>query len=171
VTNLAIADTASTLCSEYLQALLSGKRKSALDMIMAAHDGGYPIHGIYLDIFQETLYEVGRLWESNRITVADEHMATAITQFIMSNLYQHLEVADTQRGRLVMTGIAGELHQVGANMIADVMESDGWDVIFLGTNAPLEGVIESLRHHKADLLGISSTMAFNIPQVIELARV
>lgn len=125
---------------------------------------------IYMDVFQEALYEIGRLWETNLITVADEHMGTAITQYVMSNLYQHLEIADSQRGKLVITGVEGELHQVGANMISDVLEADGWDAMFLGSNVPAEGVIGLIRQHKADLFGISATMFSNIPTVIQLVE-
>ncbi len=158
------------LQQEYMKEILAGKRNAALEIIMDAYRGGYPILGIYMDIFQETLYEIGRLWETNQISVADEHLGTAITQYVMSNLYQHLETSDKQRGRLVMTGVQGELHQVGANMVSDVLEAEGWDVMFLGTNVPDDGVIESIRKHGADLFGISSTMLFNIPKVIRLVE-
>lgn len=161
---------AESLCRQYLQEILAGKRKTALDIIMDAYRGGYPIPGIYMDIFQEALYEIGRLWESNRISVADEHLGTAITQYVMSNLYQHLEIKDERRGKLVITGVQGELHQVGANMVADVLEADGWDTVFLGTNVPEEDIIQSLRQHRATLFGISSTMLFNIPKVIKLVE-
>lgn len=161
---------AATLRKEYLNTILAGKRKFALEIIMDAYHGGYSIPWIYMDIFQEALYEIGRLWETNQITVADEHMGTAITQYVMSNLYQYFEVAKMHRGKLLMTGVEGELHQVGANMVADVLEADGWDVMFLGTNVPAEGVIGSIRRHKADLFGISSTMLFNIPKVIRLVE-
>ncbi|MSN26832.1 MAG: cobalamin-binding protein [Geobacter sp.] len=160
----------AALQKEYLREILAGNRKTALEIIMDAYRGGYPIPGIYMDIFQEAMYEIGRLWETNRITVADEHMGTAITQYVMSNLYQHFEIADHQRGRLVVTGVQGELHQVGANMVADVLESDGWNVQFLGTNVPAEGVIHSISQHRADLFGISSTMLFNVPKVIQLVE-
>jgi methanogenic corrinoid protein MtbC1 len=158
----------SVLKKGYLGDLLAAKRKAALERIMAAFRNGYPIPDIYVDIFQQSLYEIGQLWETNRISVADEHMGTAITQFIMANLYQHLEMADTERGRLVITGVQGELHQVGANMVSDILEADGWDVMFLGTNVPPENVIQSIRQHRADLLGISVTLLMNIPAVITL---
>jgi methanogenic corrinoid protein MtbC1 len=168
--NVEDVSIAATLRQEYLQEILAGNRNTALEMIMDAYRGGYPIPGIYMDVFQEALYEIGRLWETNLITVADEHMGTAITQYVMSNLYQHLVIADKPRGKFVITGVQGELHQVGANMVSDVLEADGWDVMFLGTNVPAEGVIESIRQHKADLFGISATMFFNIPKVIELVE-
>ncbi len=152
----------------YLNDILSAKRTAALDRIMAAFHSGYSIPEIYMDIFQESLHEVGRLWETNRIGVAEEHVATAITQFIMSNLYQHLETADARRGRLVITGIQGELHQVGSNMVSDVLEADGWDVVFLGSDVSPESAIEAVRRHHADVLGISATLARNIPVVVDL---
>lgn len=156
------------LKQEYLQDILAAKRTTALERILTAYRSGYPIVDIYVDIFQESLYEIGHLWEGNRISVADEHMGTAITQFIMSNLYQHLETTDGKRGRIVITGVKGELHQVGANMVADVLETDGWDVMFLGTNVAPESVIQSIQQHRADLLGISATLVMNVPAVVAL---
>lgn len=163
-------EVTGALRQDYLSQILAGRRSSALELVMDAYRGGYPIPGIYLNVFQEALYEIGRLWENNRITVAEEHMGTAITQYVMSNLYQHLEIPPRQRGRLVITGVQGELHQVGANMVSDILESDGWDSLFLGTNVPDEGVIETIGKHRADLFGISSTMLFNIPKVIRLVE-
>lgn len=154
----------------YLEDLLAGKRKGALDRIMAAFRNGCPIPDIYTEVFQESLYEVGRLWERNQISVADEHMSTAITQFIMSNLYQHLDIAAVRRGRVVITGVQGELHQVGANMVADVLEADGWTVKFLGANVPPESVVLAIRQDGADLLGISATMSVNFPKVVHLVE-
>ncbi len=158
----------TVLQSAYLADLLSLRRGAALDRVMDAFRSGYAITDIYLDVFQESLYEIGRLWETNRIGVAEEHMGTAITQFIMANLYQYLEKSGVSRGRLVVTGIEGELHQVGANMISDILEADGWDVVFLGADVSPPDVIQSVRDHNADLLGISATMVMSLPSVIAL---
>jgi methanogenic corrinoid protein MtbC1 len=159
---------ADPLRASYMAEILSGRRKIAMELILDAFHSGLPIPGMYVDIFQEALYEVGRLWETNQITVADEHMATAITQYIMSVLYQYLDSEDEKKGTVLMAGVEGELHQVGANMVSDVLESDGWDVIFLGTNVPPDGVIRSIGRHRPDVVGISATMFFNLPAVMRL---
>jgi methanogenic corrinoid protein MtbC1 len=155
---------------KYLQQMLEGKKTASLELVMDAYRSGFPILDIYLDVFQETLYEIGRLWETNQITVADEHMATAITQYVMANLYQYLKRSEDLLGKAVVTGVQGELHQVGANMVSDVLDAAGWDVMFLGTNVPPESVIQSIRQHRANLFGISSTMLFNLPKVIQLVE-
>jgi len=125
---------------------------------------------VYVEVLQESLYQVGRLWESNQITVAEEHMATAITQYVMAQLYLHLPPPTQTRGSMVITGVAGELHQVGANMVADVLDAQGYDVRFLGTNMPHSGIVHAIEKHDADVLGVSATMLFNIPHVVELIK-
>ncbi|MEO8597268.1 MAG: cobalamin-dependent protein, partial [Candidatus Solibacter sp.] len=125
---------------------------------------------LYVDLFQATQYEVGHLWQENRITVAEEHMATAITQYVMAQVYSRFEERDSVRGRVVITGIEGELHQVGANMVADVIDARGWDVRFLGTNLPHAGVLQAIEDHRADTVGISATTLLSIPKAVRLVE-
>ena len=152
----------------YLEAILHGQRQAATGIAIETVRKGHGVPDVYADVLQESMYDVGRLWETNRITVAQEHMATAITQHVIAHLFPLIKPAQTQRGRMVITGVEGELHQVGPNMVADVLESAGWDVRFLGTNAPASGVLQAVEEHRADVLGISATMLFNLPSVRRL---
>ncbi len=155
--------------SLFLQAILHGGRKAACNVVTEAVRAGHPVVDLYTLVLQEALYEVGRLWEANRITVAVEHMATAIVQFVMAQLYPLLPPPGHQgRGNAVITGVEGELHQVGANMVADVLESAGWNVRFLGTNMPLAGILQVVEDHKAEVVGVSATMLFNLLKVRRL---
>jgi methanogenic corrinoid protein MtbC1 len=111
---------------------------------------------------------VGRLWESNVISVAEEHMATAVTQFVMAQCFSFIDRPALCHGRMVLTGVEEELHHVGANMVADVLEAHGWDVRFLGTNLPHRGILQVVREHRPDWVGISATTLFSLPQVSRL---
>jgi methylmalonyl-CoA mutase cobalamin-binding domain/chain len=154
--------------SLFLQTLLQGQRKAAATVALEALTSGHAILDVYAEVLQESLYSVGRLWEANEITVAQEHTATAIVQYVLALLYEKLRPAETRRGKVVITGVEGELHQVGANMVADALETDGWDVRFLGTNMPHEGIVKAVQEHEADVVGISATMLFNLPKVRRL---
>jgi len=136
----------------YLQAILHGQRQVATGIAMETVRQGRSVPDVYADILQESMYEVGRLWETNRITVAQEHIATAITQYVIAQLYPLIQSAQPPRGRMVITGVEGEHHQVGPNMVADVLESAGWDVRFLGTDTPAAGVLQAVEMHRADVL-------------------
>ena len=152
----------------YLQAILHGHRQAAVGIAVESVNQGHSLPDVYADILQESMYEVGLLWETNRITVAQEHMATAITQHVIAHLYPLIKPLLPKRGRMVITGVEGEQHQVGPNIVADVLESAGWDVRFLGANTPAAAVVQAVEDHRADVLGISATMLFNVPNVRRL---
>ena len=159
-----------TVREVYLQSVLRGDRRAALNVVMEAIRGGAPLVDLYTQVFQESLYEVGRLWERCRISVASEHMATAITQYVMAQAYSQAEPTAERRGNAVVTGVQGELHQVGAAMVADILEYKGWNVRFLGTNMPHEGILQAIEDHAPTMLGISATMLFNVPSVARLVE-
>jgi len=154
--------------SLFVQALLGSQRMAALTVIQEALREGTSLIDVYVEVVQMALYEIGRLWAANRITVAQEHMATAIAQYVVAQIYGQLPASSVQRGRAIVTGVEGELHQIGANMVADVLESLGWEVRFLGTQMPHQGILDAIEEHRAGLLGISATMLFNVPQVTRL---
>ena len=154
----------------FLQALLAGDRHAARTIAFEAYSDGTPLMDIYVDLFQESLYEIGRLWESNRISVAQEHMATAITQYVMANLYAYVQPGTTRKGKGIITGVKGELHQIGANMVADVLEMEGWDIQFLGVNLPHHAILRTIQDFQPNLVGISATMVLQMPMVKDLIQ-
>lgn len=154
----------------FLRVILQGDRREATRLSLEALQEGHSIPDLSIEVFQESQYELGRLWESNRITVAEEHMATAVTQSVLARLYPYIEPARPPLGNLVITGVEGEMHQIGGHMVSDLFEARGWDVRFLGTNVPRDGVLQALEEHQADLLGISATMLFSVPNVVELVH-
>jgi len=152
----------------FLQALLQGRRKPACAIALEAVREGHAVVDVYADVLAESLREVGRLWESNRISVALEHTATAIVQLVLAQLYPLLPAAAAPRGNAVITGVEGELHQVGAHMVADTLEAAGWDVRFLGTDVPHAGILAAVEEHRADAIGISAATLLSVPKVRHL---
>jgi methanogenic corrinoid protein MtbC1 len=154
----------------FLAAILGGKRQAALNIIDEALREGHSHVDIYVDVFSESLHRVGELWEMNKISVAQEHIATSITQYAIATIYPRLVPAAVHRGNMVVTGVSGELHQIGANLVADSMEANGWTVRFLGTNLPHSSVLSTVEEISADVLCISTTILANLPSVVELVR-
>ena len=154
---------------DYLQALLRGERQVASRMILDAVAGGVSIKEIYLHVFQRSQHEIGRLWQMNRICVAEEHYCTAATQLIMSQLYPFLFGHAKKSGRtLVATCVAGDLHEIGVRMVADFFEIEGWDTFYLGASVPAASVIQTIKDRRADVLAVSATMSFHLQAVSEL---
>lgn len=160
------------LATLYLQHLLGGDRRSASQAVMRAVDAGTPLRDIYTHVFQTTQWEVGRLWQQNRISVAEEHYCTASTQLVMSQLYPRLFGGARDGRRLVATSVPGDLHELGVRMVADFFEMEGWDTFYLGASTPTESLIGAIRDRRADVLALSATMLRGVPAVAEvIARV
>lgn len=158
------------LLEQYLELLLKGDRHSAGKMVIEAVDNGISVKDIYLNVFQSSLYEIGRLWQENKITVAQEHYCTAATQLIMSQLYPYISRTEKTGRVLVATSVSKELHEIGVRMVADFFEMEGWKTFYLGANTPSESIIETIITNNADLLLISATISSHIGEVVKLIK-
>jgi MerR family transcriptional regulator, light-induced transcriptional regulator len=154
-------------CSAYLEAILQGDRRAAVAVALEALEGRHAVQ-VYRGIVERAQVEVGALWARNEITVAREHMATAVSQFVLGELYARLPKSELERGRAVVTGVEGEYHQLGANMVADLLETDGWSVRFLGTQLPHGDVVAAVEEEGAGAVGISATMLSSVESVATL---
>lgn len=154
----------------YVAALLAGDRRAALTVVDESLHAGCSLVEIYVDVLAASLHEIGKLWETNSITVAQEHIATAITQTVVSSLYSRIPVSPRNRGRMVVSGVAGEMHQVGPNLLADAMEAEGWKVRFLGANVPSEAMLQEIARFEPDVLCISTTLVSNLPVTASIIR-
>ncbi|MEO8480789.1 MAG: cobalamin-dependent protein [Acidobacteriota bacterium] len=156
------------LAKAYLAALLVGDRQLASRSVLGAVDAGVSIEDVYLHVFQPCQYEVGRLWQMKTISVAQEHYCTAATQLIMSQLYPRLFGSARVGRTMVATCVAGDLHEIGVRMVADLLELDGWDTVYLGANTPIADILDAVRERKADLLAVSATIVPHLKEVAVL---
>ncbi len=155
------------LYQEYLIRLLKGDRQACARTVQDLLDQGIDIKLLYADLFQKSLYEVGRMWELNRISVAREHLVTAITEGLLNLVYPRLferTGSDVQKNKkVIISCAANEFHQVGGKMVADIFELNGWDSHFLGANTPVGQMLAHIQNEAPDLVGLSVSVYFNMP--------
>ena len=87
----------------YFPALLSGSRVTCNGMVKELLASGTPVKEIYIRLFQRSMYEVGALWEQNKISVATEHMCTGITDSLVNLCYPAIFSADHLGKKAVIT--------------------------------------------------------------------
>jgi methanogenic corrinoid protein MtbC1 len=158
------------LCASYLEAQLGGNRREAVRLIL--EDGlqrGLTCLDVH-QVIQQAQREIGRLWQEDRITIAQEHMATAISQVVLSHVYQHASAARPNGKRVLVACVEGELHELPSRLVADALDLAGFEVRYLGANVPHASLVAMLDEHPPDLLVLSVTMTFNVPALREAAR-
>lgn len=161
------------MCSEgdyqiFFKKLLDGDRKSCSAMAIELLEKGVSLSELYINFFQRALVEIGEMWQKNKISVAKEHLCTAIIQSIMMLLYNYVKSESPNGGRVLIACIGKELHEVGARMVSDFFEIDGWEVTYLGANVPGRDIIRTVEEIKPHVLGISCTMTNHIEAVKDL---
>jgi MerR family transcriptional regulator, light-induced transcriptional regulator len=160
------------LYSRYENALLKGDTQQCSKIVTLLLEENIETTSLYTDLFQRALYRIGELWEMNRISVAVEHLATAITERMLAKVYPTilLDVKQNNRKALISCAV-NEYHQVGARMVADIMETQGWDVSFLGANTPTDDLVQLIQESTPELLGLSLSIYSNIALLHKMIQV
>ncbi len=162
------SETASQ--KRFLEMLLSGDRIGCFDFVQNYVHDEDSLKELYEKVLKTSLYEVGKLWEHNRITVATEHLASAIVESILNKFYSDIVSRKRVENTVVVACVENELHQIGAKMISDVFEMNGWNSFFLGANMPAVELVEYVRNIRPDILAISLSLYFHLPDLEKLIR-
>jgi MerR family transcriptional regulator, light-induced transcriptional regulator len=113
------------------------------------------------------MIEIGRRWEHNQISVAQEHLASSLVNRVMASLYPKIVKVDPYRGSAVVSCAANEFHEIGSRILADLLELDGWDVHYLGPNTPVAELVNWLQTRPVRFVALSVAMPFNLDQAVE----
>jgi MerR family transcriptional regulator, light-induced transcriptional regulator len=151
--------------NKYFNSLIKGAKSECVAIFEELVNKNVPVEKIYTQLFQRALYQVGEYWEMNKISVATEHMATALTENLMIRLQPQLFSTERIGKTAVIACVANEHHQVGAKMIADIFEMNGWDGYFIGANTPVAELIRFLENKKPDVIGLSLSIYYNLPEL------
>ena len=150
-----------------LECLIEGNAKGALDLSRRSVKTKSDLKEFYLQVIQPSLCDVGTLWEKGDVSVAEEHLATSIIGRVMASFYASLFDVKPSKGVVVVTAAPNELHEVGARMVADFFEIDGWDTRYLGANTPIADLKSFLSNNTCNILVISVAMPFNLDKAQE----
>jgi methanogenic corrinoid protein MtbC1 len=146
-----------------LDALLRRRQPEALRLVREA--AATSLRFAFEDVVRPVLERIGSLWSKDRISVADEHAATAIAQVAVSALYADFPWPEAGP-RAIVACVEGERHQFGARMLADLLSLDGWNVTFLGADTPTASLARMVAAERPLFVALSVTL----PHHLEAAR-
>lgn len=156
------------LCARYLKAQLAGDLTRALHLLLREGvDKGFAVPLLQRFVLAEAQRELGLLWQNNQISVAQEHMATAISNTVRSYLYEAARRAPSNGKRVLLCCVEGELHDFPARLAADTLDLAGFEVRYLGADVPTQRIVRRVLEERPDLVALSATMAFNVTKVHE----
>ncbi len=153
----------------YLGGLLAHDRRQCHARFLQWLEADSGLRSIYENLVRRSLYEVGDLWERGRISVATEHLATAISESLLNLTYPRLFAQPRNSKSALITCVPNEYHQIGGKMVADVFELNGWRGYFLGANTPVGEVIELIGEKQPNVVALSVATTFGLAAVVGAA--
>lgn len=147
-------------------ALLLGSQREAVAVLDRCLDDQHSLVDTELHVIQPALYRIGEQWQANKVSVAQEHLATAIARSVMTaGLLRSLPPAPIGK-KVLLACIEGNNHDIGLRMVADAFSLAGWDVQYLGANVPTPALLQQAVDWHPDLVGLS----VSFPQQLRVVR-
>ncbi len=159
---------AEAYARRYGDALQAADAAAAEQVVDDALAAGLAPSAIQSLVIEPGMIRIGEQWEADEITVADEHLATAITQAVLIKLLDRLGVARARsRERILLAAVAGQVHVIGLRMVADVLEGAGFDVLYLGADVPVEALSRFAAQHQPAVTGLAFGMSVGVGVLAE----
>ena len=165
--------TMAELFTQYLEHLFGGRRAEAREMLFAAQDRGIAASKLLQTVIWPAMEQVEKLFRNDQIPLVREHMATRINRMLADQLQGFLRREPKSGRRMVVTCGDGEPEELGAQITADLFESKGWSVWFLGAGVPNDEVLQFIGKVTPDILCIYGTKPAGVPntrKLIDLIR-
>lgn len=119
---------------------------------------GTSVAGLYQRVIAPAMWRIGELWEQGAISVADEHLATALTHQVMAGIYGPSLGHEVMPGRIMLAAVEREHHALGLRMAADVIELEGYETVYLGADVPIDDLLGAIATRAPDLIALAATM-------------
>jgi methanogenic corrinoid protein MtbC1 len=166
-------DLAAGPALAYLEAVLDGRPREAIDQVLAEVPEGRAVRDVYLEVLLPALREAGRMWHAGAMSIAEEHLVTATTQRAMALLCERARPSSRNGRTAVLACVSGNVHDIGIRAIADFLEMAGWRAIYLGQDVPAEEIAACAQVFGADVVVLAATLDPHVKAVrlaIELIR-
>lgn len=161
------------LLTRYLQPLLAGRRAECFDLIAEAINRGHEAEQVAYDVVWPAMAQVERLFRDDRIDLAIDNMACHINRTVAGQLQPHLAKREATGRRVVITAPDERRAEVGAQMLADLCQADGWDVYLISSSVPHDELLKLVGELRPEALLIYGTQPQEVPNVrrlVELVR-
>jgi len=152
-------------CKAFIAALLAGDREQCVAIVEQRRALGHGMVEVDHDLIRPALYCIGEKWRNRQISIAEEHLATALAQSVMAHALLSTPVPEANGKKVLLACIQGNHHALGMQMVADAFTLAGWDVNFLGANVPIDALVEHTKQWSPDLLGLSASLPEHVREL------
>lgn len=154
----------------FLELALAGDRRGIRSFVRRLEQAGYGPDRIGLEIVGPALVEVGDRWMRNALSVADEHLVSAIAEQVLTEIALGLPDPPGDAPVIVLGSAGNEAHRIGQRIVEGLFVRAGWRVHALGTGVPSGDLAAMASKLRARAIGLSVTMSYHVEEAREALR-
>jgi len=156
----------SSEIEKIFEGILDGNSKLVVEMINQAIEAGVAPASILNDGMIAAMAQVGKLFEEGEYFVPEMLIAARAMQRGLDVLKPFLSEDDVQSpGKVVIGTVKGDLHDIGKNLVAMMLEGAAFEVIDLGTDVSPERFIEAVKTNNAQIIAMSALLTTTMPNM------
>lgn len=156
------------LFKQYLEHLFTGQRCLARELIFGAQDRGIEAKKLLKHIIWPAMEQIDKLYRENHISRICQHMATRINRMLADQLHGFLARKPKTGQRMVVLCGEGQTEELGAQIVSDLFEAQGWNVWFLGSGVPNDEILQFAGKVTPDILCIYGALPTDVPNLRHL---
>ncbi len=155
-----------TEINEIKEALIAIETDRLMELVRSGIDEGLPAKAILNDGLIAAMDVIGDKMESGDMFIPEVLKCARAMGTALGVLKPHLSVdgSDTA-GKVVIGTVKGDLHDIGKNLVAMMLESGGFEVINIGIDVAPEKFVESIQEHKPKIIAISALLTTTMPMM------
>lgn len=164
------------LFSLMAQAIIEGNQEEAVRLAQEALQAKLDPAEVIEKGYVPGIQKVGELWEKGEyflpeLITSSEAMKAAMT--VLEPEIKKQKKGLTVKGRIVIGTVEGDIHDIGKNIVASMLQASGFEVYDLGADVKLEKFIDKAEEVKADIIGLSALLTTTMigqKKLIELLK-
>jgi methanogenic corrinoid protein MtbC1 len=121
-------------------------------------DQSESVRELCLNVLLPAQEEIGRMWLTGEISVAEGHFASHTTKMVISQLLSHAMFQPANGKMVLAAAVAGNRHDIGLYVVASFFEMAGWRTIQLGADVPVSDLVQAVDCFDVDLLALSVSL-------------
>lgn len=163
------AALSGNIIEDIKNAIISGEKEAIADMVQKALDDGYKPNEITDKALSAAMNVVGKDFGAKKIFLPQVMLSAEAMREAFLKIKEYIP-ADSinDKGKIVIATVKGDIHDLGKNIVAALLENNGYRVIDLGKDVDKETIIKAARENNADMIGLCSLMTTTITQIDEV---
>ena len=163
------AVSSGDIIEDIKNAIISGEKEAIADMVEQALNDGHKPNEITDKALSAAMNVVGKDFGAKKIFLPQVMLSAEAMREAFLKIKERIPAdSANDKGKIVIATVKGDIHDLGKNIVAALLENNGYRVIDLGKDVDKETIVEAAKENNADMIGLCSLMTTTITQIDEV---